>query len=370
MNTGHGRSSFILLFILTFIAVAAVLKLTSSFIAPITIAILLSFVFYPLIKKMNVSLRIPWTLSIVILMLIFVILFYVLGNILIASIRSILAGLPRYEARFTSLYKTLSAALKIPFDEDLSLLSNMWNSLDIRNAAQNMAISLSSWLVSFVKVLGMIVLLMFFLLVEMKSAGTKLDAAFDESDFKKKVHDIAANIIQQVTHYISIKFLISLITGILVSLATLCIGMDFPIIWGFIAFVLNFIPTFGSIISWLITTLFAVLQFYPSLGKILFVAISVIVINMTLGNIIEPRWEGNDLGLSPFVILVSLSLWGWMWGFVGMILAVPLMVIIKIICENVEMLKPIAVLLGNNRQLLRKKQKEESAQKEDGQNQS
>ncbi len=68
---------------------------------------------------------------------------------------------------------------------------------------------------------------------------------------------------------------------------------------------------------------------------------------MVLGNIVEPRWAGSDLGISPFIILVGLSLWGWMWGFIGMILSVPLLVIIKIICENIEFLKPIAVLLGN-----------------------
>ncbi len=70
---------------------------------------------------------------------------------------------------------------------------------------------------------------------------------------------------------------------------------------------------------------------------------------MILGNIIEPRWEGSDLGLSPFVILISLAVWGWIWGPIGMILAVPLMVIIKIICENVSYLEKIAIFLGNGK---------------------
>ncbi|MBQ5490523.1 MAG: AI-2E family transporter [Treponema sp.] len=348
-RTSFGKSIFILLFILTFIAVATVLKLTVSFMAPVTIAMMLSFVFYPLILKMNRTAHIPWILSIIFLVIIFVIAFSILGNLLVASTRSILSSMPRYEARFTALYKLFCDTFRIPFDENLSLLSNLWNSLNVRTAAQSAAISLSSGLLSFVKVLGMILLLTVFLLIEMKSAGTKMNEAFSQTDVQKKVHTIAANIIQQVTHYISIKFLISLMTGALVGISTALIGMDFPIVWAFIAFVLNFIPMFGSIISWLITTIFAVLQFYPSWGKILFVAIMILAVNMTLGNIIEPRWEGNDLGISPFVILVSLSVWGWMWGFVGMVLAVPLMVIIKIICENVDLLKPVAVLLGNSK---------------------
>ena len=68
---------------------------------------------------------------------------------------------------------------------------------------------------------------------------------------------------------------------------------------------------------------------------------------MILGNIVEPRIEGKNLGISPFVILVSLTFWGWMWGFIGMIIAVPLMMIVKIICENVSFLHPIAIILGN-----------------------
>lgn len=82
-----------------------------------------------------------------------------------------------------------------------------------------------------------------------------------------------------------------------------------------------------------------------------------LAVNFILGNIIEPRWEGSDLGISPFLILVSLSLWGWLWGFIGMILAVPILVIIKIICENIQILNPIGVLLGNKTNFNNRKRK-------------
>ena len=110
---------------------------------------------------------------------------------------------------------------------------------------------------------------------------------------------------------------------------------------------MNFIPTFGSIFSVLITTLFTLIQFYPSSLRIIFIFVSITAVNMILGNIVEPRIEGKNLGISPFVILVSLTFWGWMWGFIGMIIAVPLMMIVKIICENVSFLHPIAIILGN-----------------------
>ena len=144
----------------------------------------------------------------------------------------------------------------------------------------------------------------------------------------------------------SIKFIISLITGIIIFVAAFAIGLDFPIVWGFLAFVMNFIPTFGSIASCGLTIIFSILQFYPDFSRVIIIALVLVLTNMILGNIVEPRWEGADLGLSPFIILVSLSFWGWMWGFLGMILAVPLTVIVKIICENVDILKPIAIIIG------------------------
>jgi predicted PurR-regulated permease PerM len=124
------------------------------------------------------------------------------------------------------------------------------------------------------------------------------------------------------------------------------VGLDFAIIRGFLAFVLNFIPNFGSIFSGIITTGFSIIQFWPDPVNMVIIGIIMLGVNMILGNVVEPRVQGRNLGLSPFLILASLSIWGWMWGFSGMILAVPMMAILKIICENVEMLKPISVLMG------------------------
>lgn len=343
----HSKAIFIILVSAGIVGFIVVLKLAASFLIPLTVSCLIAFVFYPLCKKLN-RLHIPWVLCIILILLIASVFFYIISNLLITSTRAILSAYPRYETRFTSLYQLFCKTFKIPFDENSSLFANLWNSLNVRTAVQNYAISLSSGLVSFSKTLLVIVLFVVFLLIELRTMKNKIDAAFPMPDTRTRIVKITSNIISEVTHYISIKFIISLITGVLVFLATLVIKMDFPIIWGFIAFVLNFIPNFGSIFSWLITALFALLQFYPNWGYIIYVGIVVIAINMILGNIVEPRWEGSDLGLSPFIILVCLSFWSWMWGFVGMVLAVPLTVIIKIICENIPLLSPIAVLLGNN----------------------
>lgn len=346
-NGNYARSIFVILVLFGIVLLCTVLKTTASFVLPLTFALLLSFVFYPFCKGMK-KLHVPWLVSIIIILAIALVVIYFIVTLLVTSLQTIIEAYPRYEARFTSIYRTVAATLKLPFDEDLSLFSNIMNSLNIRGFLQNIAISLSTSLVSFSKIFLMIVLLVIFLLMEFNTMKIKFNVAFTSAETHEKILRIVRNTIAEVTHYISIKFLISLATGLIVTLGTSLVKMDFPVIWGFLAFILNFIPNFGSIISFLLTSLFALLQFYPRIGVVIYVSVMVLSVNMILGNFVEPRWEGRDLGLSPFIILVSLSLWAYIWGFVGMILAVPMTVIIKIICENVEPLRPVAIMIGGN----------------------
>ena len=287
------------------------------------------------------------------------IFFILISTVLVSSISSVVKVYPSYEYKFnalsekaTQLYKEFCQTMNIEYDEQVSIWHTLLNSLNInlKSALQNVY-SLGTSVLSLVKTILILVLFMVFLLIELdpKNSGYKIDTAFLNTGTRSKVKSVIATTIHDVTHYLSIKFLISLITGFGVWLVCMIIGLEFPVIWGILAFLLNFIPTIGSIISWAITTVFAILQFTPSWGPIIFIAIIVLAINMVLGNIVEPRWEGQDLGLSPFVILVSLSFWGWMWGFTGMVLAVPLMVILKICFENSPYLKPVAILLGSGK---------------------
>lgn len=347
-QTNYAKSIFLLLLFVSLIIFAAVLKLTASVVLPLTVAVLLAFVFYPFIKNLNKKAHIPWLVGILIVVIIAIGAFYLIGNLLVASITAIINSFPKYEERFSSLYKIFINTFNIQIDENSSILENLWKSLEVRSFLQKFLLNFSNFLISSAKVILLVALFVIFLLFEMKDMKLKVQAAFQKENTSQKVTFIATKTISQVTHYISIKFLISLMTGFFVGLSCFIIKMDFPIVWGFLAFLLNFIPNFGSIFSWFVTTLFALIQFYPSWGQVIFIAIALLAINMILGNFVEPRWEGSDLGISPFVILVSLSVWMWMWGFIGAILSVPMMVIIKIICENIDFLKPVAIILGNN----------------------
>ena len=344
-NTKYEKKIFYILLFFAAIVGGFICKSLNTVMIPVILAFMLSFILLPLIKLLNKKLKFPLVLSCILVTALFVIAFFGLSSLLVTSLTSIIAEYPKYETKFMTIYELIAKNLGLEFDAGKSFIENLFKNLQIREYVQKAAIFLSSGLFSFGKNFFLLILLVVFLLVEMKLTREKIDHAFSKD--KEKVNRVTHQIIYDTMRYMSIKFFISLITGILAYIGTRAIGMNFPIIWGFISFVMNFIPVFGSIFSVIITTLFSIMQFYPSIGKPIFVLLYMTGINMVLGNVLEPRIEGKNLGISPFVILVSLSLWGYIWGFLGMILAVPVTVIIKIVCENIDELKGVAIVLGN-----------------------
>ena len=170
------------------------------------------------------------------------------------------------------------------------------------------------------------------------------------------------DIMLQVTRYLTAKFLISLATGVVVAVGLWLAGLEFAIVCGILQFVMNFIPNLGSIAVGLATSLFALLQFWPEPGPVILVVAIMLGANMIIGNLLDPQIIGDNLGLSSLVVLVSLVIWGWLWGFAGMILAVPMTVIIKIICQNFSFLEPISIVLGSRKAVLAKKVEETLAE--------
>ena len=358
--TNFARPIFILLLFLCTIVGATILKVTSSVFIPLTIAVLVSLVFEPVLNKLNSKFKIPWAIGIVIILLILMVSISLIGTLLFNSVKTVVSLYPKYEERITFIYQTVAKLFELPYDAENSLFVNLWNQLGVRKAVQDFALTFSSSLIGFMKDFVMVCLFAFFFMLELKYFRPKIECAFalakenaslngdvDKEQSKGRVSGIITDIIQQVTKYISVKFFISLLTAILAYSGCLLVGLDFPIIWAFLAFVLNFIPNFGSIISVLATTFFSVLQFWPNPGRMVITLIFMTAINFCLGNIVEPRVQGKNLGLSPFVIIASLSVWGYIWGFVGLILAVPMMVTLKIICENFSILQPVSVMIGS-----------------------
>ena len=148
-----------------------------------------------------------------------------------------------------------------------------------------------------------------------------------------------------IGNYVGLKTVVSLLTGFLSYFALLFIGVDAPLFWAFLIFVLNFIPTIGSLIATIFPAIFAILQFGEFTPGFLVLAI-VGSIQLIVGNLVEPRLMGNTLNISPLVVFLTLSLWGVMWGITGMLLSVPITVILIIIMSEFPGTRPIAILLS------------------------
>ncbi|NJL27651.1 MAG: AI-2E family transporter [Thermoanaerobaculia bacterium] len=187
----------------------------------------------------------------------------------------------------------------------------------------------------------MVLLMMVFILLEAAGLPLKLQRAFGWRE-----EDLAhlGKITQEVQHYLGIKTLISLATGILVGLYAWALGVDFALLWGLIAFVLNYIPSLGSILA--AVPAIGLTMIDAGFSRALLLAVGYLVINVGLGNFLEPHLLGRRFGLSTLVVFLSLVFWGWVWGPLGMLLSVPIMMILKIMLENTKDFRWLARLLG------------------------
>jgi predicted PurR-regulated permease PerM len=188
-----------------------------------------------------------------------------------------------------------------------------------------------------------------FILLEASSFEIKLSAAFkrESSSFvRQKAY------IDNLGRYLGIKTLVSMATGITVAIITSWIGLDFPLLWGMFAFLLNYVPTIGSIIAAVPAVLMALVQL--SVGDALTTAIAFFLINLVFGSFIEPRLLGYGVGLSPLVVFIGLFFWGWIFGPVGMILSVPLTMALKLGLESDKETEWLAILIGSETDAMHK----------------
>lgn len=209
---------------------------------------------------------------------------------------------------------------------------------------------LVSALTGFLGNTGLILIYVGFLLVEQKTFSRKLDYLFTDPKNRASTEELLSHIQSDIQTYVSIKTLMSLITGLLSYGILILVGVDFAAFWAFTIFLLNYIPTIGSIIATVFPALLALIQFdnpYP----FLVVAAGLTGVQFLIGSVVEPRLMGSSLNLSPLVVLLSLVLWGSVWGIAGMFLSVPITVIAMIVLASFDGTRPIAILLSKDGQL-------------------
>lgn len=194
---------------------------------------------------------------------------------------------------------------------------------------------------------GVVLIYVLFLMVEQNFFDAKLRAIVRDTGKRQRTRAILDRVGQDIQSYLWTMFIVSLMTAILSYAAMMFVGLDSAAFWAFLIFVLNFIPTIGSILGTAIPALYALLQF-ADFSPFVILLISVGAIQFVIGNIVQPRMAAQTLNLSQFVVIVSLFVWGALWGIVGMFLAVPLTAIIMLVCSNFRQTRVLAIALSQN----------------------
>ncbi len=279
--------------------------------------------------------RLPSSLSVFFAVVMTYFILHSLFVMIAQSIYSIASDASLYQAKLSWLISLVNKKTHLDLKAE-----TLFSHIDLANVFTNMAIALTSLLQN----LLVIIVYVIFLLLEAKSFQPKLAAMSRSKTQYRNIVKLINNIKNDINSYVRIKTFVSVLTGLLSYFILLAFGMRHAEFWGILIFLLNYIPTIGSIVALTLTLLVLSVQF-THVMVFVSMAGALVAIQFLIGNILEPKLTGATLNLSPIVILLSLSLWGSVWGIIGMLLCVPLMTILNIILSQFDSMRPIAILL-------------------------
>jgi predicted PurR-regulated permease PerM len=328
--------------VIAVVLVAGALKLTESVTMPLVFALFLIAVFWPL--QLRLEQRMPRAFAMFITLLVFLAVialfvasFWWSGELLADSAEE-------YRTQFRQLYSALQRLLE-PF------MGEGGNAVQaaprVSEFAPNIVIAVSDWLFSFSGALVLIIAFFVLGLLEVHEFRDKLTRALP-TDEGARWFESLQRIVTDFQIYIVVRTVIGLITGVSIWLLCLSVGLDFAFVWGFINFLLNYIPTLGSIIGVIPASAFAFVEFGIS-AKALFVLLGISAIQIIMGIYIDPLLQGRQLSLSPLVVMFSVTFWGWLWGVPGAFVAIPITITLVIACEQYERTRWLSVLLADRR---------------------
>jgi len=316
------------------IIIFAGLKIADKIIVPFLLSMFIALISFPLLKFFqSKKINTPFSVSLVLLIIISVSLS--IAALIGSSLNNFTKSLPQYKEKIVlELDQIYVFAKENNINIDTNSLYEFLDPSLIANTLNAFGNVLTNYL--------LILLIVMFTLLEAAGFSKKIKLAFNSDKSIANFRTFSTN----MNKYLTIKTIVSIITGLLIYISLTIIGLDHAIMWGLIAFFLNYIPTIGSIIASIPAIIIALIQF--NIYYAFLVAILYFSINIIMGSIIEPRYLGKELGLSTLIIFLSLVFWGWLLGPVGMLLSVPLTMIMKIAIESNNDTKWIAVLLGRN----------------------
>lgn len=328
----------ILVVLASLVIVTAGLQAAAPILNPLLLSILFAVIFWPMLDGLQRrGLSTAAALAVVLLGVVVVSLIFI--GFLAVSVSSFTAQLPIYQEQLAVQIQALAQML-----ERFGVEPEQIRALTQREETNPLGVYvyLIGGLSQLLTQSFLILFYVIFILVEVATFQNKLRAAFKNNPI---AYDYAAQVFTSLKDFLIIKTNISFITGVGVSIPLFFIGVDFAIIWGFLTFLLNFIPYIGSILAGIPPVIIAFIEFGPGI-EVLLVILIFVVANIIVGYVLEPRMMGAGLGLSALVVFIALIVWGWILGPIGLILSIPITAAIKIILESYAGTRWLAVMLG------------------------
>lgn len=320
------------------VIVVAGLRSAATILVPLALAFFVAIVSLPMLNKMRAR-GVPTLIAIFFVVLIDGLALFLFGYAVSLASLEIRAQLPEYVVRAQELERSTVEWLQMRGVEIDASPIGTFLAVDGQRLL-DLGLGVLRGATDLITTVFLVALIFVFILAEAPGFPAKLSRISSNRDSLVRF----AKIVREIQQYLAIKTLISLATGITLGLITWGLGLDFPLLWGLLAFVLNFIPNVGSIIAALPPILVGLLQ--VGVGMAVLVAIVYIAVNALYGNFIDPLLVGRQLGISTVVVVLSLVFWGWLWGPIGMFLSVPLTMAVKIGLENSEEFRWVAVLMN------------------------
>lgn len=317
-----------------------ILVIGSSILIPLVVAIVIWYLMIRLSASFSrtpiVGSKMPNALALILAILATVLIVVLFIQLVSTSINGIIEQAPLYQQKIRELVNWINSLFAAHLD-----INKLVSGLNFASIFSNVALTLTN----IASNLGLITVYVIFLLLEYKTFNSKIRAMTSNEKSYKTTQEIISQITNDINTYMKIKTGVSLLTAILSYSVLYMFGIEFAQFWAVLIFILNFIPTIGSFIAVGVTLIAVSIQF-TTLTMFAFLAAMLILIQLVVGNFIEPRLMGRNLNLSPIVILLSLAFWGSIWGVIGMFLCVPLMTIINIVLSKFESTRFLAVLFA------------------------
>ncbi len=336
------RTTNILLLIIVLPVFFYVVKLLAFIFIPLAFSLFIALLFWPLMRWLRKK-NTPKVVSLFIVVLIIGIFIKLTGEVIKLSSKEILAS----ENNLFEKAETKLETIIIPIEDFFGIERVEGKSITLHYFQE---IDLSKTFGSTIDMIGNTVsmtLMTFFFTILLLAESLNFQKVLNSTIIRQRFSSVKVfmRIEKDIITFIKVKFIVSFFTGLGFTLACYFFGISFPIFWGLLAFVINFVQMIGSVISVLLLSLFAFVEVEPT-GTLLFFILTITLVQVVMGGIIEPIFMGKSFSINVITILVMLMFWGFLWGIPGMILSIPITVFIKIILEQFPKTKVIANLMS------------------------